>query len=83
MALLSEDLAVGERVRVVGFEQGSRGYRQKLLAMGLTPGTTFTITRVAPMGDPIEIRVRDFDLSLRKTEASVLRIERSPDLWDD
>ena len=83
MARLPDELAVGERVRVVGFEPGSKGYRQKLLAMGLTPGTTFTVTRVAPMGDPIEIRIRDFDLSLRKTEASVLKVQRSRDLWDD
>jgi ferrous iron transport protein A len=77
------ELSVGERIRVTGFEKGRRAYRQKLLSMGLTPGTTFTVTRVAPMGDPIEIRVRDFDLSLRRHEASVLKVERSPALWDD
>lgn len=83
MTVWSGDIAVGERARVVGFEQGNKAYRQKLLAMGLTPGTTFTVTRVAPMGDPIEIRIRDFDLSLRKTEASVLKVERSLEVWDD
>lgn len=83
MSVLPDQLTVGERIRVVGFEKGSKAYRQKLLAMGLTPGTTFTVTRVAPMGDPIEIRVRDFDLSLRKAEASVLKVERSPAVWDD
>ncbi|TCV78172.1 FeoA-like protein [Methylomonas methanica] len=44
--------------------------------MGLTPGTEFTITRFAPMGDPVEIKIRGFSLSLRKNEASVLLIEK-------
>jgi len=43
--------------------------------MGLTPGTPITITRQAPMGDPIEIEVRGFKLSLRKGEAAALRVE--------
>ena len=58
-----------------GYEPGSRGYRRKLLAMGLTPGTGFSVTRVAPMGDPVEIRVRGFKLSLRKDEAAALKVE--------
>jgi ferrous iron transport protein A len=44
--------------------------------MGLTPGTEFTITRLAPLGDPIEIRVRGFAMTLRKREAELLRVER-------
>jgi len=72
-----KDLAVGDRGRVTGFGRGSRAYRRKLLSMGLTPGTEFTVTRYAPMGDPIEIRVRGFNLSLRKDEAESLLVERS------
>ena len=72
-----KDLAVGDRGRVAGFGEGSRAYRRKLLSMGLTPGTEFTVTRYAPMGDPIEIRVRGFNLSLRKDEAESLLVERS------
>jgi ferrous iron transport protein A len=68
-------LTVGQSGRVVGYEQGSRAYREKLLSMGLTPGTHFTITRQAPMGDPIEIEVRGFKLSLRKGEAEALQVE--------
>ncbi len=52
------DLATGDSGRVIGFEEGDKAYRRKLLAMGLTPGTAFTVTRFAPMGDPVEIRVR-------------------------
>lgn len=76
-------LGVGQRGRIVGFERGrSSAYRQRLLSMGLTPGTEFEVTRMAPLGDPVEIRVRGFDLSLRKDEAEILKIEASPPPWD-
>ena len=71
-----EDLAVGDTGRVIGFGQGSKAYRRKLLSMGLTPGVEFQVTRYAPMGDPVEIRVRGFSLTLRKDEAAALRVER-------
>jgi len=69
------DFMVGETGQVVGFAKGAHAYRQKLLAMGLIKGTTFRVARVAPMGDPVEIRIRDFSLSLRKDEAKALRVE--------
>jgi len=69
------DIPVGERGRVLGFNGGANGYRQKLLAMGLIKGTEFEVARMAPMGDPVEIRVRDFNLSLRQEEARALRVE--------
>ena len=59
------DLAVGEKAKVAGYIKGSKTYRGKLMAMGLTKGTDFVITRVAPMGDPVEINVRGFALTLR------------------
>ena len=71
------DMQVGDAGRVAGFEEGSRSYRKKLLAMGLTPGTTFSVTRVAPMGDPVEITVRGFKLSLRKDEAAAVQVEKA------
>ncbi len=69
------DLAVGSTGRVVSYEKTARGYKGKLLAMGLTPGTEFTVTRHAPLGDPVEILVRGFKLSLRKDEANILFVE--------
>jgi ferrous iron transport protein A len=69
-------MAAGDSGRIVGFDQSGGVYRKKLLAMGLTPGTPFTITRFAPMGDPVEIKIRGFSLTLRKDEASVLLIEK-------
>lgn len=69
-------LAIGDSARILGFDQAGSAYRKKLLAMGLTPGTEFTVTRFAPMGDPVEIKLRGFSLSLRKNEASILLIEK-------
>jgi ferrous iron transport protein A len=70
------DISVGERGAVLGFSKGTQVYRQKLLAMGLIKGTEFVVARVAPMGDPMEIRVRDYNLSLRKAEAKALLVRR-------
>ena len=75
MARTLAEMSVGNRGRVVGFEAGSKEYRKKLLAMGLTKGTEFIINRFAPMGDPVEIEVRGYSLSLRKKEADVLLVE--------
>jgi ferrous iron transport protein A len=72
-----KEMAVGDTGHVMGFDQGGKAYRHKLLAMGLTPGTSFRVTRVAPMGDPVEIEVRGFNLSLRKDEAAALQVELS------
>lgn len=60
---------------VRGFYAGSRSYRQKLLTMGLTPNTRFEVVRRAPLGDPVQIRLRDYSLSIRQSEACVLKIE--------
>ena len=70
-------LSVGEKVTIKGFAEGKKEYRAKLLAMGLTKGIELQITRVAPLGDPLEISVRGFSLSLRKAEASAVLVERS------
>ena len=70
-------LAVGEKATVKGFAAGQKEYRAKLLAMGLTKGIELQITRVAPLGDPLEVSVRGFSLSLRKAEAAAVLIERA------
>ncbi|MAM12276.1 ferrous iron transport protein A [Martelella lutilitoris] len=76
--MTSEELQVGARIRVTGYHRGERAGRQRLLAMGITPGTDFLVTRIAPFGDPVEIRIRDFSLSLRRAELSAFRGERVP-----
>ena len=69
------DLEVGTNGRVTGYSKGNKQYRKKLLAMGLIKGTKFSVHRVAPMGDPVEIELRGFSLSVRKNEASALLVE--------
>ncbi len=71
------DLRPGDRGKVLGFAPGAAEYRRRLMAMGLVPGTVFTVTRVAPLGDPVQLQVRQSALTLRKDEAAMLRIERS------
>jgi len=70
------ELQVGDRARVVALDKANLSYREKLLAFGLTPGTVLSIARVAPLGDPLEVRVRGFALSLRRGEAAAVTVER-------
>lgn len=76
MAESIRDMAIGESARIVGFDKGRKHYRKRLMSLGLTPGVEFSVTRYAPMGDPVEIRVRGFNLSLRQDEAATVLIER-------
>lgn len=73
-----KELAIGDRAKVVGFNAGGKAYRRKLLAMGLTPGTEISVIRVAPLGDPVEISIRGYSLSLRKHEADALSVDKLP-----
>lgn len=70
------DLAVGDTARIVRYENLSSGYRRKLMSLGLTPGTHILVKRAAPLGDPLEIRVRGFSLSLRRAENRGLIVEK-------
>lgn len=69
-------MKVGDRGRVVSFSVGYKLYRRRLLALGVTPGTEFTVTNVSPLGDPMAIEVRGFVLALRADEAKVLQVEK-------
>lgn len=57
---------------ITGFTQAQPQLRRKLLAMGVMPGTLVTIQRVAPLGDPIQIKLRGTSVSLRYQEAAIL-----------
>ena len=70
------ELKPGDVVRICGYNQSQSVCRRKLLAMGLTKGAIFTVQRIAPLGDPIQIKLRNFFLTLRKKEAELLQIER-------
>jgi ferrous iron transport protein A len=69
-------LQAGDSARIEGYTAQGQGYRRKLLAMGLTPGVEFMVVRRAPLGDPIEIRVRGVHLSLRREEAAALKLAK-------
>ncbi|WP_028450958.1 MULTISPECIES: FeoA family protein [Chitinibacter] len=67
-------LSAGQAGTIAGFAPGNRSYRQRLLAMGVTPGAAFKVVRVAPLGDPYEIIIRGYTLTLRKHEAAMLTV---------
>ena len=49
--------------------------KRRIMDMGLTKGTTVTVQKVAPLGDPIEVTVRGYELSLRKADAEMIEVE--------
>lgn len=67
-------LAPGDRGTVVGYTSDAPPVR--LLEMGLLPGTPVEVVRLAPLGDPMDVRVRGFHLSLRRAEAAHVAVER-------
>jgi len=69
-----DQLQVGQRCRVVQV-QGNDSLVQRLLEMGLLEGEEVEVTNVAPLGDPMEIRLRDYRLSLRRREAARIVVE--------
>lgn len=69
------NMNIGQKARIIKVLAGDKAYRQRLIALGLVPGTELMVSHIAPFGDPIEILVRGFALSLRKEEACILQIE--------
>jgi Fe2+ transport system protein FeoA len=69
------DLALGQR-GVIAEVAGSDAVAQRLMEMGIIVGATIELLKVAPLGDPLELRVMGFELSIRRAEA--LRIEIRP-----
>jgi Fe2+ transport system protein FeoA len=67
-------LAIGSSAVVLRVA-GARTTVRRLLEMGLVPGTRVTVEREAPLGDPIELRVRNYSLSIRRAEARGIEIE--------
>ncbi len=64
-----EDLAPGERGTILSIGNKSGTVKRRLVDMGLTPGTEVRVTKIAPLGDPIEVSLRGYELSLRKADA--------------
>ena len=65
---------IGERVKVVKLH-GEGPVRRRIMDMGITKGVEIRIRRMAPLGDPIEVTVRGYELSLRKDDAEMIEVE--------
>ena len=65
---------VGKTVKVVRLH-GEGAVRRRIMDMGLTKGERITIRKIAPLGDPIEITVRAYELSIRKADADMIEVE--------
>ena len=68
------ECAVGETA-VVAKITGEGALRRRMMDMGITKGTEVTIHKVAPLGDPIEVTVRGYELSIRKADADMIEVE--------
>ena len=64
---------IGETVQVVKLH-GEGAVKRRIMDMGLTRGAEVTVRKVAPLGDPIEVTVRSYELSLRKADAEMIEI---------
>ena len=69
-----KNVKVGKRVRIVKV-RGDGAVKRRIMDMGITKGVEIYIRKVAPLGDPIEINVRGYELSLRKADAEMIEVE--------
>lgn len=65
---------VGDTVTVVKL-QGEGAVKRRIMDMGITKGVSVFVRKVAPLGDPIEVNVRGYELSLRKADAEMIEIQ--------
>jgi ferrous iron transport protein A len=74
MMMTLRDLKPGQKGTVVSIgEKGSM--RRRIMDMGVTPGISIKVVKVAPLGDPIEVNIRGYELSLRKAEAENIEVQ--------
>ena len=69
-----KDTKVGETVKVVKLT-GEGAVKRRIMDMGMTKGVEVHIRKVAPLGDPVEVTVRGYELSLRKADAEMIEVE--------
>ena len=67
------DVKVGETVSVVKLH-GEGALRRRIMDMGITRGTSIYVRKVAPLGDPVEITIRGYELSIRKGDAECIEV---------
>lgn len=71
-----KEAQIGDTVRVVKLH-GEGAVRRRIMDMGLTRGVEVQIRKVAPLGDPIEVNVRGYELSIRKGDAEMIEVEQA------
>ena len=69
-----KEVKVGETVRVLKIN-GEGAIKRRIMDMGITKGIEIYVRKVAPLGDPVEITVRGYELSLRKADAEIVEVE--------
>ncbi len=69
-----KDAKVGQTVKVLKLS-GEGAVRRRIMDMGITKGTTIYVRKVAPLGDPFELTVRGYELSIRKADAEMVVVE--------
>ena len=70
------DLKPGEKAKILRMS-GPAAANRRLMEMGVTPGASLTVRRVAPLGDPVEVAIRGYNLTLRKASAGDIEVERT------
>ena len=68
------DAKAGDKVRVIKLH-GEGAVKRRIMDMGITKGTSIYLRKVAPLGDPVEVTVRGYELSLRKDDADIIEME--------
>ncbi len=68
------DVKIGETCRVKRI-RGEGALKRRIMDMGITKGVEIYVRKVAPLGDPVEITVRDYELSIRKGDAELIEVE--------
>ncbi len=76
MSIPFSSLQVGDSAIICHAQISPNSRWRRLMTLGLTPGTKIRVTRVAPLGDPIEIRLRGFNLSLRRDESFGIEVDK-------
>ena len=69
-----KDAKIGETVKIVKLH-GEGAVKRRIMDMGITKGVEITVRKVAPLGDPVEINVRGYELSLRKADADMIEVQ--------
>ena len=69
------DLKIGQKAKVLGIHMDKPEIRRHLLDMGITKGTEVLIKKIAPMGDPVDIELRGYELCIRKEEMKNIDVE--------